>query len=198
MDGTRRAFASLFTDNRWTDDLIGQDEQFHIIYINEVLKRDEWHTFNVGTTRFNDEALRQAGIILLTPIWMTCNTPLTLSSAAEMTIHNMQEKQAAYNLISNNCQNFADNLLNAIQVGAHKQFATAFAVYQRATGHGDIKDLFKADTGEHPDEQPDSEASEAGHQNVVHTAQQLMHDHTSKLDFHPESLLKAFHHKSAS
>lgn len=38
-----------------------QDENMDIIYINEKLNRPEWHTFVVGKTRFNDEALRQAG-----------------------------------------------------------------------------------------------------------------------------------------
>lgn len=38
------------------------DEHLDIIYINEVLKREEWTTFEVGKTRFTDEALRQAGI----------------------------------------------------------------------------------------------------------------------------------------
>jgi hypothetical protein len=37
------------------------DEQLDIIYINEKLDRSEWHTFEVGKTRFTDEALRQAG-----------------------------------------------------------------------------------------------------------------------------------------
>lgn len=37
------------------------DEDLDVIYINEVLNREEWHTFEVGKTRFTDEALRQAG-----------------------------------------------------------------------------------------------------------------------------------------
>lgn len=37
------------------------DEHLDVIYINEVIKRDEWHTYVVGKTRFTDEALRQAG-----------------------------------------------------------------------------------------------------------------------------------------
>lgn len=45
-----------------------QDEDFHVIYINEVLDRKDWHTFEVGKTRFNDEAVRQAGWFLA--IWM--------------------------------------------------------------------------------------------------------------------------------
>lgn len=31
-----------------------------MVYINEKLNRDDWHTFEVGKTRFNDEALREA------------------------------------------------------------------------------------------------------------------------------------------
>ena len=37
------------------------DEELDVIYINERLDRAEWHTFEVGKTRFTDEALRQAG-----------------------------------------------------------------------------------------------------------------------------------------
>jgi hypothetical protein len=50
-----------------------QDGNLDIIYINDKLKRDEWHTFEVGKTRFNDQALLKAG---------------------RMTIHNMREKKA--------------------------------------------------------------------------------------------------------
>ena len=37
------------------------DEELDVIYINEKLDRAEWRTFEVGKTRFTDEALRQAG-----------------------------------------------------------------------------------------------------------------------------------------
>jgi hypothetical protein len=37
------------------------DEHLDVIYINERLDRTQWHTFEVGKTRFTDEALRQAG-----------------------------------------------------------------------------------------------------------------------------------------
>lgn len=40
---------------------IVQDGNLDIIYINEKLNRDDWHTFEVGQTRFNDQALRKAG-----------------------------------------------------------------------------------------------------------------------------------------
>jgi hypothetical protein len=36
------------------------DEDLNVIYINEKINREEWHTFEVGITRFNDEALKQA------------------------------------------------------------------------------------------------------------------------------------------
>lgn len=107
-----------------------------------------------------------------------------LTFAAEMTIHNMREKRPAYNLISNNCQNYAVNLLDAIQVGAHRQFATSFAVYHAATGAGTIKDLF---AGDHPDEQKvegEVERPELQRTNTVQNAQQVMHENTTQLDNH--------------
>ncbi len=36
------------------------DEKLDVIYINERVVREEWTTFEVGETRFTDEALRQA------------------------------------------------------------------------------------------------------------------------------------------
>jgi hypothetical protein len=43
-----------------------KDEEFHVIYINEKVKREEWRTFPVGETRFNDDAVRRAGASLPT------------------------------------------------------------------------------------------------------------------------------------
>jgi len=143
------------------------DENFDVIYINEEFKREDWHTFEVGTTRFSDQALVKAG---------------------RMTIHNMQQKRKAYNLISNNCQNFAVNLLDAIQVGAHAKFATSFQVYQAATGEGEIKDLFE---DKHPDDQGAEEATDATEHpdggvgaktSAAQHAQHVMDDNTTKLD----------------
>ena len=95
-----------------------------------------------------------------------------------MVIHNMRAKKPAYNIISNNCQNFAELMLDAIQIGAHKQFATTFSVYQKATGRGEIKDLF---VDNHPDEQA---RPELHRQDTVQTAQKVMEEHTTKLDDH--------------
>ncbi|KAF3918208.1 hypothetical protein ABW20_dc0107156 [Dactylellina cionopaga] len=134
------------------------DEHLHVIYINEKINREEWTTFEVGQTRFNDQALRETG---------------------EMVIHNMREERPAYNLISNNCQNFAVNLLDVIQIGSHGQFATSFAVYQKATGKGHIKDLF---VDQHPEEQSPPPQPGIVHHDTVHNAQQVMEQNTTKLD----------------
>ncbi|KNB02997.1 hypothetical protein FOXG_05610 [Fusarium oxysporum f. sp. lycopersici 4287] len=40
---------------------VEQDENFDVIYTNAKIERDEWRTFPVGETRFNDDALRRAG-----------------------------------------------------------------------------------------------------------------------------------------
>ncbi|KAH8198204.1 hypothetical protein TruAng_007631 [Truncatella angustata] len=135
------------------------DENLHVIYTNGKIERDEWHTYEVGKSRFNDEALKQAG---------------------EMTIFAMREKRPAYNLIDNNCQIFALKLLDSIQVGKHKEFATSFSVYQRAIGKGAIMDLFVDD---HPDENP-NERPATPPQGTVPLAQQVMDEKTTKLDSH--------------
>jgi hypothetical protein len=110
-----------------------------------------------------------------------------------MVIHNMRLTRPAYNIISNNCQNFAELMLDAIQIGAHREFATSFAVYQAATGKGEIKDLF---VDKHPEEQVDhaqgtvtEEAEDLQglklkRQDTVSQAQQVMEQETTKLDDH--------------
>ena len=103
-----------------------------------------------------------------------------------MVIHNMREKRPAYNLISNNCQNYAVLLLDAIQIGAHREFATSFAVFQAATGAGTIRDLFK---DAHPEEQVVGEGGEKlggrlDRVDTVQNAQQVMDQETTKLDNH--------------
>ena len=153
-----------------------QDEHLDIIYINEVIDRSEWHTFDVGKTRFSDEALRQTGQFPL-----SIHVSTLTHHPGEMVIHNMRGKRPAYNIISNNCQNFAVLMLDAIQVGAHREFATTFAVYQRATGEGQIKDLF---VDSHPEEQEDQSKPELHRQDTVQNAQHVMEENTTKLDNH--------------
>ena len=79
-------------------------------------------------------------------------------------------------------------MLDAIQIGAHREFATSFAVYQAATGDGSIKDLFE---DKHPEEQKtDIEQGEGGKEgkpefkrtDTVQNAQIVMDQNTTKLD----------------
>ncbi|KAK6064268.1 hypothetical protein SCUP515_11866 [Seiridium cupressi] len=143
----------------WMLTVAHKDENLDVIYTNGKIDRDEWHTFEVGKSRFNDVALKEAG---------------------DMTIFAMREKRPAYNLINNNCQTFALRLLDAIQVGKHREFATSFEVYQRAIGAGSIKDLFADD---HPDDHPEERPSTPP-QGTVPLAQQVMDEKTTQLDSH--------------
>jgi hypothetical protein len=100
-----------------------------------------------------------------------------------MVIYGMREKRPAYNLINNNCQNFALLMLDAVQVGAaaHREFASTFAIYQRATGEGKISDLFV----QAPEEVTHDEVEQfEGKPGAVQVAQQVMEDNTTKLDHH--------------
>jgi len=93
----------------------------------------------------------------------------------------MREKKPAYNLINNNCQNFAVALLDAIHVGAHRQFATAFSVYKAATGDGTVEALF---TDKPAEDVADEKPPEPEHEAAVQHAQQVMDENTTKLDNH--------------
>lgn len=48
------------------------DENLDVIYINEKLDRPVWHTYEVGKTRFTDEALKQAGQFSSMPLSTAC------------------------------------------------------------------------------------------------------------------------------
>lgn len=118
-----------------------------------------------------------------------------------MVIHNMRAAQPAYNLISNNCQNFAAQLLDAIQVGAHREFATVFAVYKRATGKGEIKDLFEPEAknggeggnGKQSEEDVKAhEAQKADGESAGQVGRKVMQEKTKRLEFHPEALGRMF------
>ena len=118
----------------------------------------------------------------LVPCFVSQDTRTYLPYEGEMIIHNMREKRPAYNLISNNCQNFAVALLDAVHIGAHREFATSFAVYQRATGAGTIQDLFP---DHHPDDALAEEPTPGIHrQNTVDFAAKVMDENTTKLDDH--------------
>ncbi|KAJ8119331.1 hypothetical protein ONZ43_g3696 [Nemania bipapillata] len=109
------------------------DENLDIIYTNGERAESEWTVYEVGKTKLNDEALRQA------------------------------------------------EMLNAIQIGKQRDFGTALAIFQRATGEGLVSDLFleKLPEAEEQDEKPPDE--------IVQHAFKVMDENTTKLDTH-ESL----------
>lgn len=93
----------------------------------------------------------------------------------ESVIASIREKQPAYNLITNNCQTYALQLLDAIKVGGQKEFGTTLAVYERLLGPGKVKDLFAGDQA------PDGQETE-GRQDTVSFAQHVMDENTTQLD----------------
>lgn len=96
----------------------------------------------------------------------------TKIDTGESVIQSIRERQPAYNLITNNCQTYALQLLDAIKVGAQKEFGTTLAVYERLKGPGNVKDLFV-----------DSQSLEARlEEGTVSFANQVMHDNTTQLD----------------
>lgn len=109
----------------------------------------------------------------------------SLTRVGETVIATIREKTPVYNLITNNCQTYALQLLDAIKVGAQKEFGTTLAVYERIFGPGKVADLFgkeghpSADGGAAP-------AASEGEENTVGLAQQLMNDHTAQLDAHEQ------------
>lgn len=95
-------------------------------------------------------------------------------------IQAIREKRPGYNLITNNCQTYALQLLDAIKVGMRKEFGTTLAVYERLTGSGKVVDLFaKTDDVDQGGEAPAGE-------NTVSLAQQVMDENTTQLDPHEE------------
>lgn len=98
-------------------------------------------------------------------------------------IQSVRDKQPVYNLITNNCQTYALQLLDAIKVGGHNQFGTTLAVYERLVGSGKVIDLFPKMEGQEHEEAPP--AAQDG-QDTVSLAQQVMNDNTTQLDTHDE------------
>jgi hypothetical protein len=145
-----------------------------------------------------DSTMRRSGKPVSPPSNMAPIAPVSnmqLHPSGEMVIHNMRATRPAYNIISNNCQNFAVLLLDAIKIGAHKEFATSFAVYQAATGAGQIKDLF---VDQHPEEQQDQQRPTLHHQDTTQNAQQVMEDNTTKLDNHQSSFFSSVKDRGSS
>jgi hypothetical protein len=60
----------------------------------------------------------------------------------EAVIQQVRSTRPGYNLISNNCQTYVLQLLDAVRVSQVKEFATTAAVYDRLFGAGKVADLF--------------------------------------------------------
>lgn len=141
--------------------------------------------FPVGKTRFNDQALREASRMTIHNMSAhTLSHPKPAPALSTNPYPPRRDKRPAYNLISNNCQNFAVELLKAIQVGAHREFGSTFAIYQRATGAGAIKDLFAEKPEKDPQQLKDDEDAmpPPKRQETLSFAQQVMEENTKKLD----------------
>lgn len=81
--------------------------------------------------------------------------PLTLTTTqGEAVIQNIRSTRPGYNLISNNCQTYVLQLLDAIQASQDKQFGTTLAVYERLFGSGKVADLFVDDANAQETAQP--------------------------------------------
>ncbi|KAF2029911.1 hypothetical protein EK21DRAFT_89334 [Setomelanomma holmii] len=145
------------------------DESFDVIYTNARIEPKEWRTFHVGETCFNDDALRRAG---------------------EAVIQQIRSTRPGYNLISNNCQTYVLQLLDAIRVSQIKEFGTTLAVYDRLFGTGKVSDLFVDGDG---NLQPNNSAGE-GMVVAPIEGQEIgviggKANHSSVLYHHPEALL---------
>ncbi|CAM1505977.1 Fc.00g116140.m01.CDS01 [Cosmosporella sp. VM-42] len=136
------------------------DENFDVIYTNERINREEWCTFKVGETQFNDDATRRAG---------------------ESVIQSIRDTRPAYNLITNNCQTYVLQLLDAIKVGMAKEFGTSRAVYERLVGPGTVEELFS--NAEVQDQAGEAPPVNSG---TVSLAEQVMNENTTQLDTQEE------------
>jgi hypothetical protein len=143
------------------------DENFDVIYVNERINREDWRTFDVGTTRFNDDAIRRTG---------------------ESVIENIRKERPAYNLITNNCQTYALQLIDAIKAGEGQDFGTTLAIYKRLVGPGKVADLFAEHQADEPEMPADASqmAHPPGQQDTVKLAQQVMDENTAQLDTQSE------------
>jgi len=102
----------------------------------------------------------------------------------ESVIQSIRERQPTYNLITNNCQTYVLQLLDAIKVSGHKEFGTTAAVYDRIFGKGKIKDLFEGDEEAQQQQQHQQELEAGGQEkpNTVNFAQNVMDQNTTQLD----------------
>jgi hypothetical protein len=114
----------------------------------------------------------------------------------EAVIQQIRSTRPCYNLISNNCQTYVLQLLDAIRVSQVKEFGTTLAVYDRLFGAGSVSDLFvdgeEGDGALKPQPQSENPAPVAtapleGQETGVINATS---DQSHMLYHHPEALLQ--------
>lgn len=133
------------------------------------------------------------------PSTHSCKSHAKILPQGESVIQSIRDKQPTYNLITNNCQTYVLQLLDAIKVGVDKEFGTTLAVYERLFGPGKIQDLFEGEerpdetTGTQPQQQlqpqPQIDPAPGMHQgrsDTVNLAQDVMDQNTNQLDTETE------------
>ena len=91
----------------------------------------------------------------------------------EAVIQSIRSRQPVYNLITNNCQTYVLQLLDAIKASVYKELGTTQAVYEKLTGSGKVSELFSPEQAEEHDQEKPS---------TVFWAQELMKKHTQQLN----------------
>jgi hypothetical protein len=117
-------------------------------------------------------------------------TILIARHLGEAVIQQIRSTRPGYNLISNNCQTYVLQLLDAIRVSQVKEFGTTLAVYQRLFGTGKVSDLFMDEDGNlHPNHLSSGVTVEAPLEGQEVGVISDTVDHSSVLYHHPEALL---------
>jgi hypothetical protein len=121
---------------------------------------------------------------------MSRHKVLTVRHLGEAVIQQIRSTRPGYNLISNNCQTYVLQLLDAIRVSQVKEFGTTLAVYERLFGTGKVSDLFVDEDGNLQPEKPAGEAMvvaplEGQEVGVIGGTG----EHSAELYHHPETLL---------
>lgn len=119
------------------------DENFDVIYVNAKVDPEEWRTFDVGQTCYNDDAIRRTGEYSLRSAAACSRGCSPTNQPGEYVIESIRSTRPGYNLISNNCQTYVLQLLDAIKVSQAKEFGTTLAVYEKLVGKGKVADLFQ-------------------------------------------------------
>jgi hypothetical protein len=125
-------------------------------------------------------------------VWNGNDAKYTAHAPGEAVIQQIRSTRPCYNLISNNCQTYVLQLLDAIRVSQVKEFGTTLAVYDRLFGDGKVSDLFVEEADQvplppvHPAAPAPAALLEGQESGVINATQHQSH----MLYHHPEALLQ--------